>query len=242
MFDCTREIWLGPDDDVGIVIRAAGGVAPVLASTAAAVTAPAAAPTAAVTSGVGATVVTAAWTTGDATAQTQIEYRRQGDTAWTIVGGLVAAGVSSYQITDLTTGVAYEWRVAHYKGGSYSSYLGPSVATQFTTSTSSVALLPPTGLSLTMVGNFAGYSTIRALWTNSGESGVSTTIESRDASHAGVFAAIGSVDSPTASFEFNVTVSANYEVRIKHTKSGYTDSAYSATASRVVSVDGGGIV
>jgi hypothetical protein len=59
MFDCTREIWLGPDDDIGIVIRAAGGVAPVLASTAAAVTAPAAAPTAAVTSGVGATVVTA---------------------------------------------------------------------------------------------------------------------------------------------------------------------------------------
>jgi hypothetical protein len=237
IYDCTREVWLGPDDDIGLVVRAAGSVSPVYASTAATVTGPDAAPSAASTTSVGASVATANWTLGDVTAQTQVEYRRQGDTAW-IVAGLVAASVTSYQITGLTAGVAYEWRAAHFEGGTYSSYLGPSVATQFTTSLVSSGLLPPTNLSLSVVSNNPGYSTIRATWTNSGESGVSTDVETRDATHAGIFSSTTGADAPTSSAEFDVYVSGNYEARAKHTKPAYADSDYTATANVDVNVDG----
>jgi hypothetical protein len=237
MYDCTREVWLGPDDDLGLAIRNAGSVAPVYSSSATTVTAPSAAPTSAVTSGVGSTAVTASWTTGDASAQTQVEYRRQGDTTWTIAA-LVAAGVASYQITSLTAAVAYEWRAAHYKGGSYSSYLGPSASTQFTTSAVSTGLLPPSNLSLSVVANNPGSSTIRATWTNSGESGVSTNVETRDATHGGLFASEGSVSAPTSSLEFDVFVSGTYEAQANHTKPSYADSDYTAVASIAVTVDG----
>lgn len=232
-YDGKRQVWLGPDDDVGLVIRFANSVSPVRSSTSTVSTAPAGAPTVAVTSGVGATAATASWTTGDPTAQTQVEYRRQGDTTWTIVPGLIAAGVSSYQITGLTANVAYEWRAAHYKGGSYSAYLGPAAGTQF--ETDSATLLPPTNLALSIVGNFEGYSTIRATWTNSGEAGVSTSVEHRLGS--GTFEADGNPPSPTASLEFNVSETGTYGVRVSHNKPGYNDSDATAEVTIDVTVD-----
>lgn len=238
IYDCTRDCWLGPDDDIGIVIRAAGSVTPVYASTAATVVGPDGPPTVAVTSGVGNTVATAGWTAGDVTAQTSLEIRRQNDIAWTAV--LVPAGVTSYQFTGLTPNVAYEWRAAHFEGGSYSSYLGPAVATQFTTQATGTGggqLNPPTNLSLRVSANNPGSSTIAASWTNSGESGVATTVERRDVTHLGEWLEEGGVDSPTATAEMDVYTSGRYAVRVKHTKPSYTDSDYSAEVEIDVTVD-----
>lgn len=236
-YDCTRDVWLGPDDDIGLVIRAAGAVAAVYASTATPTTAPSGAPTVPVTSNVGAIAATASWTAADATAQTQIEYRRQGDTSW-IIASLVPVGVASFTITGLTAGVAYEWRVAHYKGGSYSSYLGPTTDSQFTTNTVTEELLPPSNLSAAVALNGDGYSLVRVTWTNSGEIGVITEVETRNASRGEALALQSTVDSPSAFLEFEVRATGTYEVQIRHTKPGYANSGYVGPYSIAVSVDG----
>lgn len=241
IYDAANSVWLGPDDDAGLTIRAAGSVTPVIASTAATVTGPDGPPTTPITSGVGNTVATATWALGDVTAQTSIEIRRQNDTAWTSL--LVPAGVTSYQFTGLTPNVGYEWRAAHFEGGTYSAYLGPSAPTQFTTLATgegggSGSLNPPSGLALSVIANDPGVSTIRATWVNSGESGVSTTVEMEDVTHGGGFAAEGSVDSPAASALLSATVSSTYGVRVKHTKPGYTDSDYTVEVTIAVTVDG----
>lgn len=230
-YDALREVWVGPDDDTGVVISAAGTVAPIFSSTVAGSTSPAGAPTSASTTGVGPTTATANWTTGDVAAQTSIEYRRQGDVSW--IATLIAAGVVTYTFTGLTAGVAYEWRAAHFKGGTYSSYLGPSGSTQFTTAASQ--LNPPTNLALsTSVLIGIGSIDITATWTNSGESGVSTTVEVDPGTG---YAFYTSVSSPAASTIITVYASGTYNVRIKHTKTSYTDSNYNGPQSIAVTVN-----
>lgn len=237
-FDCAREVWLGPDDDQGLAIRAADQVDPITASSVSGVAGPTAAPTAPVTSSVGASVATCSWTNGDATAFTALEYRRQGAVDWTLFG-YAEAGVATLQLTGLTAAAGYEWRVAHYKNGQYSSYLGPSAGTQFTSTSSSTgatALLPPSGLSLTRVDSGPGYASLRANWTNSGESDVSTQVEAQGPNDT-EFGGVGEVPVPSASLEWNVSESGLYTVRACHKKGGYTDSAFTAEATLTVTID-----
>lgn len=239
-FDIRREVWIGPDDDIGLAIRGAGSVSPVYGSTAAPSLAPAGPPTTASTTNVTTTSAKANWVAGDSAATTRVEYKRQADSAWTTAVTGLAAGVVSYTITGLTSGVAYEWRAAHVKNGFTSSYLGPSAATQFTTSASS--LTAPSGLSLTSAPFLTSYQDITANWTNSGESGVSTEIylagPSASAPADADYVLKETVTEPvstSSSGSMLVSTSGTYWVRIRHTKSGYTASSY-ATESIAVTV------
>lgn len=217
-YDTRRNVWLGPSDDWGLVIRAGGIVDPVLSSTASGVGAPIGPPTTASTTAVGATTATAHWVAGDVSASTQVSHRVQGTTTWT-VDTTVGSGITSYTITGLTLAVAYEWRCAHVKGGQFSTYLGPSAATQFTTNNQ---LQPPTNLGLSEVS----VSLITVTWTNSGESGVSTEIYVQSPGTVG-YALKETATPGYASAQVGVDAGAGvYQVEIRHVKSGYTASVY----------------
>lgn len=234
LFQVRRSVWIGISDDIGLVIRGMGSVSSVVASTATGVSGPAGAPTSAVTSSVGATSAVASWTTGDATALTQVEYRRQADTAWTVATSSLAAGVTTYTLSGLTPGVAYEWRAAHLKNGQFSSYLGPVAGSQFTTSTT---LLPPTGLALTSL-NSTG--TIGISWTNAGESGISTEVYVAGPSASPPNPALYLLDSTAgvgiSSTTTVVDTTGTYWVKIRHVKSGVTASSYDGPVSLAVTV------
>jgi hypothetical protein len=253
-FDCSRDVWVGPDDDLGLKIRYISTVTPVYVSAAAATsgddgspigdprpdpggsggTGPIAAPAALATTAIGPTTATAQWTNGDIVAQTQVEIRRQVDTAWT-VAGLLPGGVSSFTFTGLINGQAYEWRVAHLRSGIYSDYVGPTVPSQFTTGG---GLLPP-----------ASDPTVRAInslvdlaiaWVNSGEADVLTDVElsgpSSDPPDVSTYLLEVQIPYPQASAQLRVGTSGIWWVRIRHTRPGYTASTY--TGPTAVSVDG----
>lgn len=195
---------------------------------------PSAAPTSPVTASVGATSAVASWTAGDATAMTRVEYRRQVDTTWTVASTGLAAGVSTYTFTGLTSGVAYEWRVAHLKNGSLSSYLGPSASTQFTTSST---LLPPTGLALSSL-NSTG--TIGIVWTNGGDSGASTEVYVAGPSATAPNPALYVLDSTASPGVSSTTTvgdtTGTWWVKIRAVQSGVTASSYDGPVSIAITV------
>lgn len=239
-FDIRREVWLGPDNDWGLALRCVGTVAPILTSTAGATLGPSAAPTSASTTLVGVTTAKANWTAGDATSPTSVEIRQQGGSTWTVVA-VPGAGIASYTFTGLDPNTAYEWRAAHLKDGQYSSYLGPSGSTQFTTTASGGGLLPPTSPAVYATdddGNalelFTGHANLHVSWTNSGESGVETVVEM---STDGVGYSVQQT-APSGSSSAVVTVysSATYYFRMAHQKSGYTSSSYTTPVSLTVAI------
>ena len=140
-FDTLKEIWLGPDGDIGLGVRSAALVQPTLAP------APAGPPTTASTTNIGSTVATANWVNGEAGpgTKTQVEYRQQGAGNWIVATQSVAAGQTSYQITGLQPATAYEWRARHTRNGQGSTYLGPVAGSQFLTTN---GLAPPTAVAL----------------------------------------------------------------------------------------------
>jgi hypothetical protein len=218
-FDTRRDLFVGPDRDVGILVGAANWVVPVVAANATPAAGPSGPPTTAVTSAVTALAATASWTNGDATAQTVIEVRPQSGGSYTAVG-TVAAGVATIGITGLANGTAYEWRATHFKNGQYSAYLGPVAGSQFTTTST---LAPPTGISLTDVGP-SSFNQGWVQWTNSGESGVSTEVY-LDSIYQGI-AGVGE-----SSYYVTVSATASYAAKVRHVKSGLTDSAYTSDAT-----------
>lgn len=245
-YHTVRNVWLGPDDDAGLAIRAAATIAPVYASTAAPTVGPTGAPTTASTTAVTTSSATANWTAGDAGATTRIEYRRQSDTTWTIAVSNLAAGVASYGITGLTSNVAYEWRAVHIKDGIESSYLGPVAGSQFTTA--ATTLTGPSGLSL-LSTNVPGYADISAYWTN-GEAEIGTQTEvhyagpSVGAPGAGSYVLAETVPTPGASStsgppaSIRVSTTGRYWVKVRHIRDGYTESAFTGAVSIDVTVTG----
>lgn len=245
-YHTVRNVWLGPDDDTGLAIRAAATVSPVYASTAAPTIGPAGAPSSASTTAVTTSSATANWTAGDSVATTRVEYRRQSDTAWTIAVASLAAGVASYVITGLTSNVAYEWRAVHLKDGIESSYLGPAAATQFTTA--STTLTAPSSLALSSA-NVPGYVDITAAWTNGEvEPGTKTEVHfsgpSVGAPAAGTYVQAETIDVPGASSTsgppaaIRVNTTGRYWVKVRHTRDGYTESSFTSAVSIDVTVTG----
>lgn len=217
-FDVVREVWLGPDDDMGILIAAGGEVDPVTSSVAAGVAPPSGPPTTPSTTSVGVSTAQANWVNGDPGAATQVEIRVQGTTAWTVVTS-VAAGVTSYIFTGLTFPGSYEWRAAHVRGGQLSAYLGPVPGTQFATTDQ---LQPPTNLALSEVS----VNLIHVTWTNSGESGVSTEIYAQSPGVTGYVLKYTAVPGQSSQ-DIGVSAGAGaYQVEIRHVKSGVTSSNY----------------
>lgn len=231
-WDIRRDVPCVVDDDWGQAIYCAGTVGPVYASTAAATIGPAAAPTSPTTTGVGATTAMANWVTGDATSPTQIEYRIQGTTPWTVLSSAISAGVLSYTFSGLTALTAYEWRIAHYKDGLYSSYLGPVAGSQFTTS-SDATLLPPTGLSCHRSGGVSSATAIDS-WTNSGESGVTTELwlagPFPSTPSSGDYDQYATAGVGVSSQSFTVDVEGIYWSKVRHAKDGVW-SAFSSVVS-----------
>ena len=224
-FDIRRDLFVGPDTSAGILVGAAGWVVPVATPTQAAALGPAAAPTVAVTSDVSALAATAAWTTGDATAETAVQVRLQSASSWTSVS-TVPAGTSTCRITGLSSGSAYEWRAVHTKNGQLSSYLGPVAGSQFTTTTT---LAPPTYLSL--VDNGPGEENQGYVqWSNSGESGVSTQVY--------IDGAIKGTAGPgESSFYVTVLATGSYTAKARHIKSGLTSSDFTADSTATLTRD-----
>lgn len=218
-FDVRRDVFLGPATDVGILAGAANFIAPVQGADASASTGPAGDPTTAVTSSVYATTATASWTTGDATASTQVQVKAQAGSTWTDVA-TVPPGTNSCQIAGLSGAVAYEWRCRHAKLGLYSGYLGPVAGSQFTTSST---LSPPTSLTLTDVGPALSRQGLVA-WVNSGETYVETEVYIDD-----VYQGKAGVDEGT--YYVTVPATASYAVKVRHIESGYTASAYAGPTS-----------
>lgn len=228
-FDVRRDVWLGPASDIGVSIACAGVVQPYTSSTATPPAGPAGAPTTASTTSVGQTTATANWVNGDPSAQTEVSYQPQSGSAWTVVA-TQPAGTTSYTFSGLSAGVAYQWRARHVLNGQYSSYLGPSAATQWTTSAGTTALQPPSNLSAVAQSPHEAFN---LAWTNSGESGVSTAIER--ATDGTTFTLAATVGPGIASQTVAVPSYGTWYFRVKHTKSGATDSAYSNVASDTVS-------
>jgi hypothetical protein len=228
-FDVRRDVWLGPASDLGVAVACAGVVQPYTSSTATPPAGPSGPPTTPSTTAIGQTTATANWVNGDPTAATEVSYQPQGGSTWTVVA-TQAAGTTSYTFTGLLASAPYQWRVRHVLNGQFSAYLGPVSATQWTDLADTSALQPPTNL------NVAAQSPKKACyltWTNSGESGVSTVIER--SSDGTTFSAATTVGPGIASQSVPVFAYGTWYFRVKHVKSGATDSAYSAVASDTVS-------
>lgn len=220
-YDVNREKFVSLDTDVGFPVACAGRIKPIIGASESGAAGPAGAPTAAVTSEVFQGSVLCAWTNGDTTLQvtTRLEYRVQGGSSWTLAAEL-GPGVSSHYITGLDPSTAYEWRVYHRRYGMDSAALGPSVDTQFTTSTT---CRPPVAGSLTFESVMTAYvNQGLAQWTNSIESGVSTELYlSPDDVTYSLYATLGP---GTSSSEITVGATGTYYVYIRHVKTGLTAS------------------
>lgn len=245
-FDVRRDVWLGPDSAFGVAINCAGRVSPVLGP-AVAGSPPAGAPTAASTTSVGSTTATANWTAGDSSGGTTstVEYKRQSASEWTVFTTVVAT-VASVQITGLTSGgIEYHWRVKHTKNGQDSAYLGPSASTEFTTSSDGGGgggtLNPPTGLTLVDMGT-GTTNNAKAQWTNSGESGVSTEVYGAgpSATEPASFSLIATKGVGVSSHTYTVTETGVWWVKVRHVKSGSTESSFTSAASATITYNPGG--
>jgi len=226
-FDVRRNVFVGPDRDVGILVGAANFIAPVTAAALASAPAPTAAPTTPVTSEVSALSARAAWVNGDTSlgVETDVQVRRQSVTAWTDVTTL-PAGTSTTVVTVPTAGVAYEWRCVHRKNGQLSAYLGPSASTQFTTNS---VLQQPTNVILTDNGpgtENQGYIT----WFNSGEPDVQTEIYLDNVYY-------GRANFGDSSYYITVYSTDVYTVKLRHVRSGFTSSDFTSDVSATLTVD-----
>lgn len=236
-YDTLKDIWLGPDGDLGLGVRCAALVQPTLSP------GPAGPPTGASTDGIGNTVATAHWTNGDSSpgTLTQIEYRVQGTANWTVATSAIPAGQTSYQLTGLASGTAYEWRAKHVRNGQSSTYLGPVAGSQFTTATTSLS--PPTDVAINWEYDIPSKPSflIRVTWRNSGESGVSTEIhlvKQAAAPPSGTLPLVSTVGPGISSYYRGADSGDTWWVEIRHTKTGVGVSAY-APVGGPISVDVG---
>lgn len=66
--------------------------------------------------------------TGDEASSIYLEYKRQADSTYTVIGPL-AAGTVSYTLAGLTASTDYDWRVRYYRNGTYSAYTSSTFQT-----------------------------------------------------------------------------------------------------------------
>jgi len=229
-YDVLREAIVGPDGDVGLGISVMGLIHPITTTVPPGPVGP---PTTPSTTGVGSFIATANWVNGDTSPETasQLEYRTPQSTGtWQLASSSIPAGQTSYQLTGLAPGTAYEWRIKHVRNGISSAYLGPSANTQFSTV---AQLAPPTISSFTMQAVGGGLFVVRVQWVNSGESGVSTEVywgpQNVNPPTTLDYTAPPGVSSNTDTAQ---TLPSNtWYARVRHVKSGFVSSNYSAILS-----------
>jgi hypothetical protein len=219
-YDVRRDVWLGPDADLGLAIRCMGTVEPIYASTATPPVGPSGPPTSATNTSTGTTTSTAGWTTGDAAAETVVESELASGGTYAEVTTL-AAGVTSYAFSGLTASTSYNWRVRHKRNGQYSAYLTSS----FTTTGSGGTLTAPSNCVLSQIAP----ATISATWTNSGESGVSTEVWRQINADPYTLQTTAGVGVASYSSTAPVVPGDTVRLEVRHTKSSYTESSFAVS-------------
>jgi hypothetical protein len=216
--DVERDVFLGPDGDIGLGIACAGLVQPIGAA------GPTGPPTTPSTTGIGQTVATGNLLAGDTSAGTKTiwEIKKTTDLTWVSAAETEPTQLAK-QFTGLVEGATYHWRAKHRKNGQDSAYLGPVAGTTFTT----VAVLqPPTNCQVVTTG----LHELGVSWLNSGEAGVSTEVYL----HLGVnppTALANTVDPGAANSIHSALPDGIHYARVRHIKAGLAPSAYSNVAS-----------
>jgi hypothetical protein len=220
-FDTRRDAFASGDGDIGLVINCAGVVEPIAKST---VTPPSppTAPTIVSTSDIATTQAQTNWTVGDALAKTEVTYRVQGNPAYSL-GTLADLGATTFTLTGLSSGTAYEWRLRAYKNGVYSSYVGPVAASQFTTAASGgggTGPASPSGLGATVLGA----TSVTLTWTN-GDGTVPTQVfRSTD----GVsFSQVGTAPAGDTTYLDNTHAHGDFSYEVRHIDGSGNPSGYS---------------
>lgn len=220
-FDIRRNVWLGPASDIGIALLSAGSVLPYTASTAVAPDGPSGPPTIVSTTMIGTTTALATWTNSDTLSSTEISYRIQGTTTYTVLP-LLGANTTTYTFAGLTPDTMYEWRVRSARNGQFSSYTGPVTASQFTTAL--LTLLPPTNLTGGPVRQNGQFQRSAYLaWSNSGETDASTSIQFAPTAGGQAYAMV--VGPGVGSAVVPVQSTGNWNFSVQHIKAGYTSSS-----------------
>lgn len=236
-YDYRREVWVGPRADFGVVIRAAGSVRPLYASTATSPQAPTGPPTTPTTTSITSTGATANWIPADNFSQIEISVELQTAGTWA-VAALLAAGSTTYTFTGQSFATGYQWRVRASFNGQFSSYLGPVTATEYTTLNSGTTLSAPTGFNATVLGNTQVNPNVRVSWVNT----VPTAgIEIWAQPPSGSFVRWSTLGTGVASTVLTLTTTGAWFLKCRHIETGFTPSAYSNMVSAFI-VQGSGFV
>jgi hypothetical protein len=224
-FDVNRDIWLGPDGDVGIGFVCASLIEPV------SVQGPAGPPSIVSTTNVTSSSALCTWTPGDRSPDSQevLEYKKQSGSTWREGARLTpaASGNNTYTLTGLGTGTAYEWRVKSVRNGQSSAYDGPEANSQFTTTST---LAPPTNVAVACTKPGA-YARLTVTWTNGGDQSpngkTEITYEKSASPPSGPpYANTVERDFPHSSWWYEPTVDGTWYFACRHTRPGFTPSAW----------------
>jgi len=236
-WDVRREVWLGPDSDIGLGVRCAALIQPVN------LPGPAGAPTFVSVTGIGNTAATVNFTLGDPApgVTTHVQVRVVGSTTWVEAGGAEVPATSK-QVTGLLAGTNYEGRLLHRRNG-----LDSAFSATFTFTTTTDQLLPPTGVTVSFVTVTVGSKTtyyVRVAWANSGETDVFTEVfltgPTSTPPGTGTLPLVHTADPGVSSYQQQITLADQGEwwAEVRHTKVGFTPSAYAggpATAEGPIS-------
>lgn len=224
-YDTVRDVFLGPDGDVGLGVGCAGLVTPGLLNTPAGLPGPAGPPVNPTVSGVGNTVATLGWDDGDLAPDcvAQVEYQLNGASSWTIVSppsGLSPTKLgNSFQLTGLTKNTNYNWRVKDIRNGISSTYLTSTLLT-------ANQLAPPTFCNLALTKLSGGQWQIQVTWGNSGEMGVQTEVWFGDA--GGPYTKL--TTAPVGDSSYNTTqilaVPQAFQAEVRHVQGSVTPSTF----------------
>lgn len=149
-YDTRRNVYLGPDSDIGFVVYCANTVRPVINSAGTPGIGPSGPPSNLQTSAITTGGATATWTNADPLANTIISLSQS-----LINGGapfvyqIVPAGTTTVTFSGLIPGT-YSWTAQASRNGQVSAIVGPTTATMFTTLGTLAQLPPPTNVVATV--------------------------------------------------------------------------------------------
>lgn len=124
---------------------------------------PAGAPSAFAVTGLTSTGGTAGWTTGDAAAETFLEFKRSADAMYSTLPA-IAAGLLTVGLTGLSAATAYDARIRHFRNGVFSAYATTSFTTIGASSVGAPSAFVYEGLGSSRASGKT-YWTARLTWT-----------------------------------------------------------------------------
>jgi hypothetical protein len=153
----------------------------------------------------------------------------------------IAGTLLSNTFTGLSSGTAYEWRVAHFIGSTFSDYLRPSPATQFTTTFVTTTLADPASAPvISSQAHPIGFTTLTITWPAASiatevsrlQIAGPTAITPTD----GEFSDVGVFATGTGVAITNVTVAGTYWLRVRYEQTDFTPSAWVNDSGTAITV------